>query len=162
MKLHYYTKASILIFAFFLVSACTFTKSYTDREEDKIRAQEICDNFYAHLKLDNFKPAVQLFKDPELYNIRMQAVIDSSINRYGKIQNVTLDSARSYVFEQADTVKGKYELIYEIERAKIFTKEKFVLVSIDDIIEIIHYEIDPIKVNNAYVNELKKDLEDSY
>lgn len=131
------------LISFFLVS-CSFNSTYQNREEDKNDAKKVTEEFFNFIKQGNNDDAFKLFSNKFFQTTskdRLLQVIDKTTNEYGKIQNDSLFSWRTFVTEGANPT-SKYELTYQIKRDSGNTREVINLEKEKDSIKIMGYRID--------------------
>ncbi len=148
MKLNFNISSVILLLFSLVIFSCGYSATHRNRTEDKVKAEDFCNKFYTFLNGSERDSLIRLFKDPEFAEQGLFKIIDTSVNRYGDIRSATVDYSETFVTSSGSTSRGKYEVMYTVERSAARTKERFQLLSEDNDWEIVRYDVAPAQGNN--------------
>lgn len=133
----------VMLFFCLIFASCGYSSTYRNRSDDKLRAEEFCSRFYSYLNSGERDSLTKLFKDPAFAQQGLFAIIDTSLSRYGEIKSVDVEHTETFVRDSANTISGRYEVIYEVERSRVKTRERFQLLSDNGPLEIVRYDVAP-------------------
>lgn len=110
---------------------------------DKIEAEEIANQFYYHLQMEDFKSAEKLFSEKAFETNTREDLLNyfkATIYTHGNLSNFVLDYWDTSVIDGKDS-RGQYILYYYVTRYPKHTFEKLFLIKENDSIKIVGYEI---------------------
>jgi hypothetical protein len=132
------------VIALSLITSCTFTTSYSDRESDKNDAKKVCDKFFDALKRNDYKAVYPLFSD-RFFRVTpkdtLNGILNMSKTELGNVITTGITDWETKV-TRGTTMAGDYSLVYSVHREKYDSKEQFRLEQeIDGGIRIVYYHI---------------------
>ncbi|UQB67784.1 hypothetical protein [Epilithonimonas zeae] len=134
----------ISVFLLLILFSCSFNTYRENKEEDKIEAEKITENFYEITKSDNPSNFLPLFSD-DFFKITDKEsfvkLFNETNNKYGKILRDSLIHWETLVVE-GNNPKAEYLLVYEVRRRNTNSQEYFTL----------HKEKGDIKIFEYHVN----------
>lgn len=128
-------KLMFLILLLFTIPSCTVEKKKEPNYgEEKLRAMNIVDKFYEHLKTQDYSKAYEMYV-PEMANKvdtnTMKMFYKHTENRAGIVKSVPVMDAKIKVVN-AQKKELAYEVVCFVQRSQYRSKEKFILTSIGD------------------------------
>jgi hypothetical protein len=144
-------KRAIILITTILLTNCTFSTTYIDRDKDKKRAVALTKEFYLYADHNEMDKVFSLFNiDPRQASSvdkkkQIYIFLRSTAEKLGKVESMEIISNSTKVVESS-RIYGEYKLAFKVKRANMptFFKDTFTLVSDGNQIKIADYFINSI------------------
>ena len=126
-----------------VITACTFTTSRLNREEDRDAAEKVANKFFDLLKAKNYDATYSLFSDSVWVNTKkekLKALFTYSYDKLGDMQSDSLASWQTHIVS-GTTNSADYQLIYKNRYQKGMADINIVLTGEKGKIKILGYHI---------------------
>ena len=140
----YKSYALVASLLFLILSACTFNRTYLNKEDDKNDAMQVIGKFYYYLGAKDYNQVFGLF-GKQFYKVAskndLKKIFALTGNKLGDLKDTNIGEWETKRIEGTDA-SAEYELRYNNTYSKYEASETFRLIKEDDgKIKIVYYNI---------------------
>ncbi|HZX57630.1 MAG TPA: hypothetical protein VFE54_02855 [Mucilaginibacter sp.] len=126
-----------------LITACVYTSTRTNSDEDKAAAQKVVSKLFELLKSKNYDATYSLFSDSLWVNTKKEKLKDLFIYSYNKLGDMQSDSLAQWQTQvvSGTTYSAKYQFIYKNRFQKGTAEVNILLIGEKGKVKILGYHI---------------------